>query len=166
LPASLTSVQDGDVIERVTVRLVVLDPGGQVLLLHYLADGKGDPFWVTPGGRIEQGESEPAAAMRELSEELGRDDLSPGPCVWERRVTYTWQGDEIRQFERFLVTYAEPFAPELGPDAAREGILAVDWFSVEEVEALTDKVYPEDLATHLAVLLRDGPPPHPIDISL
>lgn len=59
---------------RATARVVVLDPDGRVLLfgsrLTDPAVPPGDvPFWYTPGGGVEDGESLRTTAVRELAEE-------------------------------------------------------------------------------------------------
>lgn len=48
---------------------ILLDKSGKILLLHRNKNGKVQ--WETPGGKVEEAESEEAAALRELNEELG-----------------------------------------------------------------------------------------------
>ena len=52
---------------RVVVGAVLRDAGGRVLA----ARRDRPPGWELPGGKVEPGESEPAALVRELREELG-----------------------------------------------------------------------------------------------
>lgn len=148
-------------IERAASRLLVIAPGGRVLLL-YLEPSFRDPFWVTPGGGIDQGETPEEAALRELREEVGRDDLELGPCIWEQRTEFTWERWLVRQEERhFLVRVDATFdAVTLHPDA--EPIAGSGWFDAEELDLLHQDVYPDGLAGALRNLVRSGPPEVPI----
>lgn len=148
-------------IEREASRLLVLSPERRVLLLH-LDPQHADPFWVTPGGGLDDGETHEAAAARELYEEVGRSDLAIGPCIWLRHIVFTWEDWYVAPDERtYLVRVPEEFEPVvLHPDL--EPIVGGGWFDPDELRRLTETVYPEDLATYLTDLLRDGPPPAPI----
>ena len=52
---------------------MLFDESGEVLLIRFVGDAAGWEFvfWALPGGEIEEGETEYAAAVRELREELG-----------------------------------------------------------------------------------------------
>jgi 8-oxo-dGTP diphosphatase len=55
--------------QRTTARIVVINNEDKVLLLKMHNSGKS--FWLTPGGKIEDGETPLQAAQRELFEETG-----------------------------------------------------------------------------------------------
>ena len=65
--------------KRPAARLLVTDPAGRLLMFRFTAEGRA-PFWVTPGGAVDPGESFEAAARRELYEETGIE-ADPGPVV-------------------------------------------------------------------------------------
>ncbi len=50
---------------------VLLDDSGRILLLH--RNKNGTTQWELPGGKVDLGEDKAAAAIREMSEELGID---------------------------------------------------------------------------------------------
>lgn len=56
----------------------VLMRDGKVLIVEF-ADAPG--LWDLPGGRIDEGEMADAAFMREFSEEVGFDDVTPGTVI-------------------------------------------------------------------------------------
>ena len=151
-------------IDREAARLLVLTPQERVLLLR-LEPTFRDPFWVTPGGGLDEGETFEQAARRELREEVGGDHLPIGPCIWWRTVTFTWERWRVRQHERtFLVATPEAFdAVTAHPD--EEPITGSAWHTVADLRGLPEIVYPAGLAEHLAHLLADGVPTDPIHLG-
>ena len=67
---------------RSSVRALVLDPAGRVLLVRF--EFPTATVWATPGGGQEPGEDDEATLRRELDEELGLADLEIGPHIWNR----------------------------------------------------------------------------------
>jgi ADP-ribose pyrophosphatase YjhB (NUDIX family) len=61
------------------VGAVVRDPAGRLLVVRR-GRPPGEGLWSLPGGRVEPGETDAAAVVRELREETGLDVL-PGPLV-------------------------------------------------------------------------------------
>jgi len=151
-------------IERQAARLLVVTPQEQVLLLR-LEPSFRDPFWVTPGGGLDDGETFVDAARRELAEEVGRDDLPIGPCIWRRTVTFTWERWRVRQEERtFLIGAPGPFeAVTVHPD--EEPIVGSAWFAIRDLRMLPEVVYPVGLADHLERLFTEGVPAEPIHLG-
>ena len=152
-----------DHVFRNAARVLVLTPEGRVLLLR-LTPSFRDPFWVTPGGGLDDGESFEAAAGRELQEEVGRE-LPLGPCIWTRRVVFTWEQWRVHQEERtFVVPTPEEFdAVTVFPD--EEPITGWGWFGVDDLRREPDTVYPVALADHLSALLTAGVPDTPIHLG-
>ncbi len=122
--------------------------------MRRLAPSFRDPFWVTPGGGLDEGETMVDAAKRELHEEVGREDLPIGPCVSKSDVEFEWEDWLVRQHQwTFLVEAPDEFeAQVLHPD--EEPIVGSAWFSVDELRALTDDVYPDGSIDLLAELDR------------
>jgi 8-oxo-dGTP pyrophosphatase MutT (NUDIX family) len=151
-------------VDRQAARLLVVTPEERVLLLR-LEPAFREPFWVTPGGGLDDGEAFENAAHRELREEVGRDDLPIGPCIWRRTVTFTWERWRIHQEERtFLVASATAFdAVTAHPDG--EPITGSSWFAVPHIRELPEIVYPVGLAEHVEELFLHGVPNEPIDLG-
>lgn len=111
------------------VKALVTSSGRALLLKERHADGT--PFWTLPGGRVNAGESLPAALRRELSEELNCRS------VVDRRVSAFWYAHLSRQntcsvyavFECALLSAAMP--------RGAEGILEHRWVAPCEIPATT-----------------------------
>jgi 8-oxo-dGTP pyrophosphatase MutT (NUDIX family) len=153
---------------RTGIRALVLDPEDRIALVRF--DFPGRTFWAAPGGGMEEGEDDAATIARELREELGLElDGALWPCVWVRTHIFPmsrWDG----QTERYYVLRTPSFEirPALSVDALRaEGVAEIRWWTLAELEQAQGVSFvPRSLAAHLRALLRDGPPPRPLDVGL
>jgi 8-oxo-dGTP pyrophosphatase MutT (NUDIX family) len=132
-------------------RVIVLDPGNRVLLLRYDAPPPFGIHWATPGGGLEPGEDYRSCAVRELREETGWDDVEMGD---ELPALSGWRNlmhlaRPLRQYECYFLARVEvPRRPVTDVDGmhASDGITCSRWWSLAELEATTDTVYPAGLA--------------------
>src|SRR5262245_38530257 len=62
--------------------MAVIERGDAVLAIQRGPRGPYSGYWSLPSGRIEPGETQAAAVMREVAEEVGLA-VSPGAKVWE-----------------------------------------------------------------------------------
>jgi 8-oxo-dGTP pyrophosphatase MutT (NUDIX family) len=137
--------------ERPSARLLIVDPQDRILLFKFeqrRGSLAGHPFWATPGGRLDPGESYAQAACRELFEETGLTVDDPGPEVGRRTVTFPLPGGETAfADERFyLVRLTVPrISTERWTDLEREMIRAHHWWSAAELLCTTEQVWPDDL---------------------
>ena len=150
------------------MRAVVLDQDGRVLLVRFQFPDGG--LWATPGGGIEAGESEEDAIRRELSEELGLDDVELGPVVWTREhvvpfIGGRWDG----QAERYYLVRVPAFEPRPRLSWAElnaEYVTAIRWWTLAELEASDETFAPRRLAGLVRALLVEGAPAEPIDTGV
>jgi 8-oxo-dGTP pyrophosphatase MutT (NUDIX family) len=164
--------------ERRAARVLVLArrPGApaeetRVLLLRCVEPMTGATWWITPGGGLDPGETWEDAARREMEEEVGRTGDALGPLVWTREHVFVWDHNVVRQREQYyVVEVSAPFAarPSLPADKlAREGLAEHRWWTLAELLASEADVFsPRRFAEFLGALLREGPPPAPIDTGV
>ena len=153
---------------RTAARSVVLDDADRILLVRF--DFGDRLVWATPGGGIEEGESDEHALRRELVEEAGLEDFELGPLIWTRthRVPMgggRWDGQTERYYLVRTVRF-EP-APRLSWDELRqEGMAGIRWWSRDELEAATAVFAPRHLQLLVRELLLHGPPAGPVDVGV
>jgi ADP-ribose pyrophosphatase YjhB (NUDIX family) len=135
---------------RRAARVVLLDPHHRVLLLYYDQPPPNGRHWATPGGGIEPGEDYRAAALRELAEETG---WSSGVTVLGEILRHTYDmahlGTMVRQEERIYLARTSQARREIrGVDDmhAADGIGAWRWWTLAELDATTEDVWPHGLA--------------------
>lgn len=145
------SADQPKVWRRTAGRVVVLDPAHRVLLLHCFDPERPErPWWITPGGGTDPGETTRDAAARELFEETGRRVASAalGEPVRHEFVTFSFAKIPIEQNQDFFALRVDaPFDPideHLEP-AERETALGHRWWSADELRATDETFYPEEL---------------------
>jgi ADP-ribose pyrophosphatase YjhB (NUDIX family) len=153
-------------VARRAARLLILDPDGSVFLqLH--DDVEIGLHWAPPGGGLEEGETELAAALRETREETGWTDVKTGPalCRWEH--DYTRDGVPTRQSDIYFLAAGPRAEPEAAARAtyAEEGILAIRWWTPGALGASLAAFWPPNLPALLASVRRDGPPHEVIELG-
>jgi len=133
---------------RRAARVVLLDPADRVLLMRYDDEPPNGPHWSTPGGGLDAGEDHMGAARREMLEETGWDDIALLGEISRGAVTMEYGGRVVRQHERLYLARTDQECREIGGVAAMhasDGIAAWRWWTLEELDATTEAIWPAGL---------------------
>ncbi len=152
---------------RPATRALVLDPAGRALLVRFRFP-PGD-VWAPPGGGIHPGETPEQAIRRELLEETGLEPAELGPWLWTRSHVFPDMAGWDGQAERCVLVRAPAFEPAPLFSAAKlleEKMTGLRWWTPEELRASRETFAPRRLPALVAALLRDGPPPEPVDVGV
>jgi 8-oxo-dGTP pyrophosphatase MutT (NUDIX family) len=155
--------------ERLTARVLLLDPQGRILLmkgrLESHADGPG--AWFTVGGGANPGETVLAAAIREVAEETGFTDVEFGPVVWLREAVHVLRGERVLFKESYLVAFCAGAEPRRdGWDEAERRLMDdIAWWRIEDLAATHEAVFPPGLAQMLPEIIARRFPDEPYLIT-
>ena len=135
--------------ERLAARVVLLDPDHRVLLMRYDDGPPNGIHWTTPGGGLNEDEDYRAGARRELTEETGWTDIPLLGEVLRRSLTMEYAGRLVRQRERlYLARTDQPRREIRGVEEmhATDHIAAWRWWTLDELDATAERVWPVGLA--------------------
>ena len=156
--------------ERLTARVVLLDPADRVLLMKGRLPSRpeGPGAWFTLGGGAEPGESVLDAAIREVREETGFLEVTFGPVLWLREGVMRLADDEpVLMKEHYVLARCPGGEPSRAGWDANERRLIDDirWWSHGDLAVTRDRVFPSGLAGLLSEALTTAPPDQPRSIA-
>lgn len=156
---------------RPTARVLLFDPGGQVLLMKGRLPNRppSSAAWFTVGGGVEPGETLEEAVRREIAEETGFHEIEIGPVVWFREGVGSLSSGETVLFRESYVVARCP-----GGETSRAGWEAHEvnmvedmrWWSLDEVRATTERIYPERFIELLPDVAAGRYPSEPLVITV
>jgi 8-oxo-dGTP pyrophosphatase MutT (NUDIX family) len=152
---------DGEMLSRVAARVLLIDAADRLLLMRGLDPGR--PllrYWFTVGGGLDDGESTLDAAVRELFEETGLRlpaSALAGP-VFHETTYFPFDGHWYSQEQDFFVARVDTWDADLSgfSDIERATVEEVRWWSLDELIAATDTIYPANLVPLLRSVLAPG----------
>jgi 8-oxo-dGTP pyrophosphatase MutT (NUDIX family) len=132
--------------ERPSARILLLDGDGRLLLFRFDPPDR-PPFWATPGGALDPGETFAAGARRELREETGLD-VDCGPEVARRLAEFVdLEGLPVAADERYFLVRTETGAivTEGHTELERRVMRGWRWFTRAEIAAHDEPIFPGNL---------------------
>jgi len=133
-------------LKTIDVVAAIIERDGKILLAQRPAHADQPGLWEFAGGKVEAGETQPQALVRELREELGID-ASPGCYVASHQ----------REVSQRLIHLHAWHVPEFRGEVTAHYHSALVWCSPQE--ALTYALAPADIPLLNAfILLRDARP--------
>jgi 8-oxo-dGTP pyrophosphatase MutT (NUDIX family) len=132
--------------------------GGRWMLAAIRPGGKAPGVWALPKGRIDEGESGEATALREVAEETGAHGRSLGK-LGDVKYVFTWppkpaNGERIfKVVSFFLIRYEGGRLGDL-PEEFRHEVAEVKWLPLEDAPRLLAYGGEKDMARKALERLR------------
>jgi 8-oxo-dGTP pyrophosphatase MutT (NUDIX family) len=129
--------------------------GGRWMMAAIRPGGKPEGLWALPKGRIDDGESGEATALREVEEETGARGRSLGK-LGDVKYWFNWQGERIFKVVSFFLVRYE--AGRLGDitDAFRHEVAEVRWLPLEDAPRLLTYKGEKEMAEKALAFLSDN----------
>ncbi|MBO9713365.1 NUDIX domain-containing protein [Sphingomonas sp.] len=142
------TLTETDLAQRPAARILLLDGLGRLLLFRFTPADR-PPFWATPGGAIDPGESYAEAARRELYEETGLT-LECGEEVHRSIVQFTTlENVRVHADERYFLVRAEAETIAIDPanhtELEQRLMRSWHWFTRDELADWPETIFPEDI---------------------
>ncbi len=125
---------------------------GRWMLAAIRPGGKPAGLWALPKGRIDEGESGEATALREVEEETGAHGRSLGK-LGDVRYWFNWEGERIFKVVSFFLVRYEGGRLGAIPEAYRHEVAEVRWLPLDEAPRLLAYKGERDMAEKAAAVL-------------
>lgn len=156
---------------RRSARILLVDTDDRILLFRFArrpTETPGD-YWITPGGGVHEAEPLARAAARELREETG---LVVTPADIGTPVAVTggyadipgWLSGEFRDVFFFCRTAPYDIDTAAMETFERGAVRGHRWWTLDELSATSETIYPLGLAALLPELIAGRLPAEPVTL--
>jgi 8-oxo-dGTP pyrophosphatase MutT (NUDIX family) len=134
---------------RTAVRVIMID-SDRTLLFQDSDPGVPEArWWITPGGAVDEGETEAQAAIREVAEETGcrlRESDLHGPIA-RRHVVHGYSDQVLEQDESFYLAMVSPFDVDISAHTEDERITIKQyrWWTHDDLRHTSEWIWPHEL---------------------
>lgn len=134
---------------RNSARAFILNENNEILLqrFEFSFTGKVKILWVTPGGGVEEGESEKQALERELFEELGLHIDVKGESILMLDIPFDGKWGKFISHEVYYVVQIPkntPFSLENMEEGEKKTFHNLQWWKLEELKKTKNEFEPRD----------------------
>ncbi|MEN3362188.1 MAG: hypothetical protein V7637_6170 [Mycobacteriales bacterium] len=151
--------------------MLLVDGADRLLLFETLSDSDAPELgtcWVAPGGGVRDGEPLAVAAARELREETGLvvrpESLGGVVAVTSGPAEFRWGGGMFRDDFFFYRVDEHRVDSSQWEELEKNCIVRHHWWTVADLAASTETIYPMELAPLLADLLAGWLPADPVEL--
>jgi 8-oxo-dGTP pyrophosphatase MutT (NUDIX family) len=156
-------------IVRHAARVVLIDPQDRLLLFQCRSGiYGGEPFWITPGGGLLEGETHEQAALRELYEEVGLAGVDLQGAIWKRVHVFPWDDRVVEQHEHFFLCRA-PHAlitRQYNEPEEINDLLDHRWWTIDAIVSSREQFAPGRLGHFAGRLFSEGLPVEILDVGM
>lgn len=148
---------------RNTVRALILHQNKLLLMriedcdVRSIRGHKSSSFWLTVGGKVEDGETVEQAALREIYEEAGiaQENVELGPIVWfhEHNLILKEQATHFRESYIVAQTIQQDVSLLNPTEDERNTVKEFRWFSLQELHENKERVLPLFLKGYLPAII-------------
>ena len=160
---------------RNSARAVLLNDKNEILLFKFefadLSDGINSAekiFWITPGGKLEEGEDFSQALQREIKEEVGLSISEIGPWIWTRNAKFEDKnGASFLSHERYYLVRVANHELDTTNMTENEklNLKGYQWWSLDGLKQVESSLRPPGLMSLVADIIEGNQPNNPIEIK-
>lgn len=154
---------------RNSSRAIILNSKREIFLFKYyygiLREEK--TVWITPGGKVEEGESFDEALEREVYEEVGlKLEGEPRQICTRKELFILKSGEHVMANEKYFLVHADSWdlSFDMWTDNEKKFTKDWKWWSLEEIKESSEQFFTKEIVDVLNDVVNGELPKEPIEI--